>query len=522
MNKNSGERGSSARDIKGQCYKLRPEHYNSDSLLIFCQRKTAMTVCRKIFGRQIVAKEESDASIEMKLRLPSRFPTPGLPASITAMLWLVLSLSAATGAAHAESVPLERAIRLALSHSTGSIIAHTDVQRAFASFREARNSYVPQVIVGSGLGWTYGYPLSIEGSAPALVNAVAQSTVFNPSQRQFVNAAKMEWFAAELQDKDQRNTVIQDVALTYAELVKWESRLERLQQEETEAKQMEQAVSERLQAGVDSMVDLNKAKLTAARVRLHRAESRGASDVLRRHLSNLTGLPVSSIELQPESIPAMPPMVESEDLATRAITSSPAIKSADRHSLAESMRALAEHRALYPSLDFSAQYARFSTFNNYTQYFPQGTFQRDNATIGFALKIPLFNASQRARATAADADALKAKKQAEASRNQMSEETLKLQRAAEQLEAAREVAQLEYQLAQSGLEAAQTRVDAQTGTLHELSDARVQAAERYLLLQDADFEYQRIRLNLMRATGDIESWALPATPVKPVHDSARK
>jgi outer membrane protein TolC len=458
----------------------------------------------------------------MKLILLKQFYISQSPASLIAILWLALFLPAMAGPAHAEPVPLERAIRLALSHSTTSIIAHTDVQRAFASFREARNSYVPQVILGSGLGWTYGYPLSIEGSAPALLNAVAQSTVFNPSQRQFVNAAKMEWFAAELQDKDQRSAVIQDVALTYAELVKWESRSQRLQQEETEAKQMVQAVSERLQAGVDSMVDLNKAKLTAARVRLHRAEARGASDVLRRHLSTLTGLPVSSIEVQPDSIPALPPMVESEDLAAKAVASSPAIKSADRHSLAESMRAAGEHRALYPSLDFSAQYARFSTFNNYTQYFPKGTFQQDNATIGFALKIPLFNSSQRARATAADAEALKAKKQAEASRNQMSEETLKLQRLAEQGEAAREVAQLEYQLAQSGLEAAQTRVDAQTGTLHELSDARVQAAERYLLLQDAEFEYQRIRLNLLRATGDLESWALPGAPIKPDHEPVAK
>jgi hypothetical protein len=45
--------------------------------------------------------------------------------------------------------------------------------------------------------------------------------------------------------------------------------------------------------------------------------------------------------------------------------------------------------------------------------------------------------------------------------------------------------------------------------LHELADARVQAAERYLLFQDADFEYQRIRMNLLRATGDLENWALP-------------
>jgi outer membrane protein TolC len=163
---------------------------------------------------------------------------------------------------------------------------------------------------------------------------------------------------------------------------------------------------------------------------------------------------------------------------------------------------------VYPSVDFSAQYARFSTFNNYTRYFPVGTFQKDNATVGVALRIPLFNASQRARADAAAADALKAKKQVEAARNQVAEETLKLQRTAEQLEAAREVAQLEYQLAQSGLEAAQTRIDAKTGTLHELADARVQAAERFLLFQDADFEYQRARMNLLRATGELENWAL--------------
>ncbi|MGA8067045.1 MAG: TolC family protein, partial [Terriglobales bacterium] len=275
------------------------------------------------------------------------------------------------------------------------------------------------------------------------------------------------------------------------------------------------AVAARLQEGVDSTVDLDKAKLTAARVRLHRAEARGNADVLRRHLSTLTGLPVASIELAPETIPALPPVAAQEDLSEKALATSPVIKLAEQHSLAESMRALGEHRALYPTLDFSAQYARLSSINNYNLYYRR--FQPDNATIGFGLRIPLFNAAQRARADAAQAEALKAKKQAEAARNQVAEETLKLQRAAEQLEAAREVAQLEYQLAQSGLEAAQTKIDAKTGTLHELADARVQAAERYLLFQDADFEYQRVRLTLLRATGELEQWALPGTP--PGHSS---
>jgi outer membrane protein TolC len=438
---------------------------------------------------------------EMKFRWP-RLHCINLLSIFSAVLVLMM-------AAHgqAEPLPLERAIRLALTHSTSSAIANADVQRTFASYLELRNNYVPQIIAGSGLGWTYGYPLTIEGSPPALLDVVAQSSVFNPGQ---LNAAKMEWRASEFQDKDQRNAVIQDVALTYAELAKWEARLVRLQQYEAQSQQTEQAVAERLQAGVDSTMDLNRAKLTTARVRLHRAEARGSADVLRRHLSTLTGLPVSSIEIEPETIPALPPVAAEEDLSEKAVASSPAIKLAEQHSLAEAMRASGEHRSLLPSLDFSGQYARFSTFNNYTEYFPNH-FQKDNATVGFGLRIPIFNASQHARAEAADAAALKAKKQAEAARNQLAEETLKLQRAAEQLQAAREVAELEYQLAQAGLEAAQTKIDAKTGTLHELADARVQAAERFLLFQDADFEYQRVRMNLLRATGDLEKWALSST-----------
>jgi outer membrane protein TolC len=407
---------------------------------------------------------------------------------------------------HAETLPLERAIQLALTHSTTSAVASAEVQRASAAYREVRNNYYPQLIVGSGLGYSYGFPLTLEGSAPSIVNVVAQSTVFNPALRQFQNAAKTELQASQLQNKDQRNAVIQDVALTYAELAKWEARLARLQQDETQAAQMEKAVAQRLQEGVDSAVDLNRAKLSAARVRLHVAEARGSADVLRRHLSVLTALPLSSIEVAPDSIPALPSVTTDDDLPNKAVTASPAIQAADQHARAAFLRASGEHRALLPSLDFAAQYARLSTYNNYDQYYQK--FQPDNMTLGVSIRFPLFNASQRARAQGADADAVKAKQQADAARNKVSEETLKLQHAVEQLGAAREVAELEYQLAQSSVDAAQTRIDAGTGTLHDLADARAQASERFLQFQDTDFEYQKARINLLRASGDLEKWAM--------------
>ncbi|MFZ0480663.1 MAG: TolC family protein [Terriglobales bacterium] len=446
----------------------------------------------------------------MKLRLPPSWRFTRLLALFALMNFALTNF---VTSASAEPLPIERAIRLALAHSTNSAIAHVDVQRAIASYHELRDNRIPQLYAGSGLGYSYGFPLAIEGSAPALATIVAQSPLFNLAQDKYLGAAKAETRAAKLDEKDQRNALIQDVAITYAELAKWQARLDRLQQDEVQVQQLERAVTERVQEGIDSAVDLNKAKLVAARVRLHRAEARGSADVLLRHLSDLTGLPPAAIEVDPTSIPALPPPpAEADDSPEKAAASSLPVKIAEQHALAESMRASAEHRALLPSLDFSGQYARLSTFNNYSEFYR--AFQSNNITVGVAIRVPIFNISQLAKAHVADLDALKSKKQVEATRNKVSEETLKLERAAEQLEAARDVAKLEYDLAQSSLEAARTRIEAKIATLHELADAEVQANERYLFFQDADFEYQRARMNLLRATGELEKWALPPSSTK--------
>jgi outer membrane protein TolC len=75
-----------------------------------------------------------------------------------------------------------------------------------------------------------------------------------------------------------------------------------------------------------------------------------------------------------------------------------------------------------------------------------------------------------------------------------------------QLAAAQQVADLEYKIAQSNLQATRIRTDAGTATLHDAEDARNQANERFNTLEDANFELQRARIMLLRATGELESW----------------
>jgi outer membrane protein TolC len=294
-----------------------------------------------------------------------------------------------------------------------------------------------------------------------------------------------------------------------------------LQQTEADENKMQAAVAERIKEGIDSEMDETKARLSGARVRLRIAEAQGAADVLREHISKLTGLPAAGIQTDPDSIPT-PPSIPEENSQTAA-PSSPSVEAAMEHARAQYLRAKGEHRALWPSFDFAAQYALLSKFNNYQNYYipshpcitPLGqflcvsnTFQQNNATIGVSIRFPLLNASQRSKAQLADADALKASKQAQAAKNQISEETLRLQRSVSQLQAAHDVAQLEYEIAEKTLSAVQTRLDQGTANLHDLDDARTQLSERFFALQDVTFELQRAQLGLMRSSGDLEKWAL--------------
>ncbi|MGA8636768.1 MAG: TolC family protein, partial [Candidatus Sulfotelmatobacter sp.] len=261
----------------------------------------------------------------------------------------------------AEPVTLRQAVELALKHATGMSIAADEQQHAAASYRELRNSYIPQLNAGAGIGWSDGFPLSLEGAAPSLFNVNAQSALINPALKDFIRAAQSDIVVSALQTKDQRNQVIQDTVLSYAELAGWEQRLSHLHETMTAADQVEKAVAQRVKEGVDSEIDGSKARLSVARVRLRMVEASGSADVLREHLSRLIGLPSASIEIDPDSVPALPVVKPEADPDTeslaKATDANPVVQAAVEHARAQYLRVKGEQRSLWPSIDFAAQYA---------------------------------------------------------------------------------------------------------------------------------------------------------------------
>jgi outer membrane protein len=413
----------------------------------------------------------------------------------------------------AEPITLQHAVELALQHATGMSIAASDQQHATASYRELRNSYIPQLNAGAGIGWSDGFPLSLEGAAPSLFNVNAQSALINPALKDFIRAAQSDVVVSSLRTKDQRNQVIQDAVLTYAELAKWEQRLSRLRETLAVAEQTAVAVAQRVKEGIDSEMDASKARLSVARLRLRLAEASGSADVLREHLSKLTGLAVPSIEIDPDSVPALPSIAvkegepQAESLA-KATDANPVVQAAVEHARAQYLRVAGERRSLWPSVDFAAQYANLATYNHYDRYYQPGSFQPNNATVGVAIHLPFMNLAQHERVKEAESEARKATTEAQAARNQVSEETLRLERSVTQMQAARDVAQLEYEIAQKNIEATRTRMESSTANLHDLDNARTQASESLITLQDVTFQLERSQVALMRATGDLETWAL--------------
>jgi outer membrane protein TolC len=403
-------------------------------------------------------------------------------------------------------VPFRRVVELALKNSAATGIGNADVQRARSTYLQSRDLFLPQVTFGSGLAFSYGFPLSLEGSAPSIFSVNTQQFLFNQAQRQFMKAAKAEISTTEAQNADRRNDVMMEAALDYIQLDLLESALSVQHEQQDMATKFEDIVTQRVQAGVDAPIENTRAKLSSARTRMEMAETQTAIDQLRLRLAQLTGLPRNAIITSTESIPEFPNISQDQDLAEQAAQNNSAVKIADEAAKTKMFRAKGQEKELYPAVDLVAQYSVLARYNNYDQFFNK--FQRNNVTLGAAIRFPFFNPSQRAAAKAAEADAAKAQKEAQNVRDQVSTETLRLQRSVAQLSAARDVAKLEHQLSESDIETTHEKIQAGSATLKDEQTARITEHERYTTYLNSSFELDKAEVQLLRQIGDLEGWAL--------------
>ena len=437
---------------------------------------------------------------------PSRAKAARAGGPVLALLCCFFFLIPSEIIAQDAPVPFRTAIELALKNSTTSGLARADAQRARASYLQARDLFLPQITLGSGLAFSYGFPLSIEGSAPSIIDLNAQGFLLNFAQRQYIKAAKSDVDATGAQNADRRNDVIMETALDYMQLNVLESCANVQSEQQQVAQKFEDVVNQRVQAGVDAPLELTRARLASARTRMEMADTKTAMDQLRLRLSQLTGLPVNMIRTSTETIPELPKVNQDEDLANEAVRNNPAVKTADEVAKAKAFRAKGEEKQLYPEVDLVAHYAILARYNNYDQFFIK--FQRHNATLGVAIRFPFFSPAQRETAKAAEADAVKAQKEAQSVKEQVSNQTLQLQRSIERLAAAQDVFKLEHQLSEADTQTAHEKIQAGEATLKDEQSARITEHERYTAYLSSSFDLNKAQIQLLRQIGQLETWAL--------------
>jgi outer membrane protein TolC len=411
------------------------------------------------------------------------------------------------------------AVDLALRNSPRVRMAQADVDKARAALEEARDVYVPTLMGGSGLGYSYGFPVG----QPSIFNFTSQSLIFNYSQHDYLRAARSALESANFALMEVRQTVAEDAALTYIALDRDRQRQEALGEQSNYAGRLVSIVQDRLDGGQDTSIDLTVARLSAAQIRLARlrAEDEMAADQF--HLARLTGLPVQGLGTIPGSIPVFATPA-ADDTDTAAI-SSPAVDSAYANVRAKQEIAFGDARYLWrPQIYFVAQYNRYTTYNNYELYYKN--FQHNNAGIGVQINLPILDMVHKAKARESAADAVHARYEADLIRSQFLEGRQKIRHSTSLLAARAEVASLDQQLAQQQLDVLLVQLKSGTGnpsgtqmTPKDEQTSRVAEREKFLAVLDANYQVRQAQIALMRQTGQLEQWIKSAAQTQPVDAS---
>ena len=415
------------------------------------------------------------------------------------------ALLSAPGAA--AQISLASAVDLALQNSPKIRIASADVQRAEAGLAETKDAYVPNFVLGSGVGYTYGFPVG----QPSIFNVTSESLLYSFSQPSYVRAARAALKSAELNLNDNKDAVTLDCALAYLQLNTDLAELASLDREKDAAETLVSIERQRVAAGVASRMDETNAEITAAQIDLKRLNLQDDADAQRRKLAHLTGMPAASF-IPTNSIPPFPDFSQDTTLAATALAENSGIKAAASNAKSKLELSFGDSKRNYwPQFGFGVEYNRYAEFNNYQEYYRR--FQHNNFNVGIQITVPLFDAGVRAKARQSAAEAVRARAQAEQAKNEINEQVESLQHNLRELRAQMHLAQLQDTLAGEKLQAVKDQLSSGGGPPNSAPAsprdeqlASIQLEERHLDVLKANFSVMRAQLALMRSLGTIRKW----------------
>jgi len=398
---------------------------------------------------------------------------------------------------------LRQVVTAAMQQNPDVAIARLDEESARLAVRVAKDPFTPRLTVGSGLAYSNGFPMSIEGSAPSIVQARATAYILNRQQSYSVAQTKEDARAAGFGVSSKRDEVAYRTTSLYLDAER-AGRASELARKDIESLQRV-LDTVRAQVGEGRALPLQEkqAAFNLARARQIADTLESDSTAAETSLALAIGLTADDrVHPVAEERPAPRAVDDTERMVQAALDRNPEIRRLQSQIASKGLEARGEKAARYPRLDLVAQYGLFAKFNNYEDYFR--TFQRNNGQIGMSIQVPLFTGSGVAAQVAqTETEIAKLRIQLTRTRNQLSADLQTAVREQHKAELAADVARLDLEVAREQLSVNLAQMQEGRLPLRQVEESRIAENAKWIAFYDAQYALEKARWNLLRLSGDL-------------------
>jgi outer membrane protein len=423
--------------------------------------------------------------------------------SLCAML-VCLMMVTATALAEVRTMTLREAIATALMQNPDLLLARLDQQKARDEVTVVHDPFVPKIFAGSGAAFTYGFPNSIEGSAPSILQARASMALFNRPQQYLVKQAQESARGAQIDTAKRQEEVVYRVATLFADVEQMTRSLEAARRRAETLARVVDLTAQRVGEGRELPIESKKASLAVLRARQQMESMSLDLDAGETTLALAVGLGAGD-RVRPAAAERAPVAVPDSEQATieQALANSNELKGLRSSIAGKELEVKSNRAAWLPKVDLVSQYALFARYN-YVDYFQK--FQRNNAELGASISIPLLLGKRSsAEASQAEADIAKLHIEELRTRERIASDTRTTYNNLKRTESAREVTLAELDVAREELTIALAQMNEGRVPLASVEALRATEDEKWLAYYEAQHAAELARFNVLRQTGALEA-----------------
>ncbi|HEX5230172.1 MAG TPA: TolC family protein [Bryobacteraceae bacterium] len=416
-----------------------------------------------------------------------------------------ISLLCVTGClAFAEVHPLNlrQAVALALNQNPDMVLSRLDQQKADAAIRIAKDPFVPKVYAGSGLAKVFGYPTSIEGSAPSIIQTRTDMSLYNRPKTYELARVRETARGAAIDTESKSDQVAYQTATLFFDAQQLARSKQSLQLELQNLQGVSNGVGLRVEEGRELPIENKRVAVDVARANQRLLGMNDDLDYAEASLAVVLGYPAGD-RVQPSDdertafeIPA------SEQAATElALGNSKDIRKIESQLRAKGYEVKEAQAVRLPIIDLVAQYSLLAK-SNYENFFTR--FQRNNGEVGVSIQIPLLTGSApKGIAAQAQTDILELRTQMNQVRNRIQLDTQKSYHELEKAQSAQEVARLDLDYTREQVSLLLAQLGEGRATQQQVDNARMAEQEKWIAFYDTQHAVENARLDLLRQTGTL-------------------